>query len=132
MPWRMSRHFLGSRASITEARRFVSYLLKDWPVVEEAELIVSELATNAIRHTASGRFGGRFVVSVHAQPGQLWLGVMDEGGNGTPELLASRLDEPGGRGLLIVSRMSVAWGVSGDDNGRTVWAILPTPVGGIR
>jgi anti-sigma regulatory factor (Ser/Thr protein kinase) len=81
----MSRHFLGSRASITEARRFVSYLLKDWPVVEEAELIVSELATNAIRHTASGRFGGRFVVCVHAQPGQLWLGVMDEGGNGTPE-----------------------------------------------
>ncbi|WP_433514197.1 hypothetical protein ACQP2T_00360 [Nonomuraea sp. CA-143628] len=69
---------------------------------------------------------------MHAQPSQLWLGVMDEGGNGTPELLVSRLDEPGGRGLLIVSRLSVAWGVSGDDDGRTVWAILPTPVGGIQ
>jgi hypothetical protein len=33
---------------VTEARRFVTYLLKDWPVAEAAKLIVSELATNAI------------------------------------------------------------------------------------
>ncbi|MEV0971631.1 integrase [Microtetraspora glauca] len=58
----MSRHFLGSPASITEARRFVTTFLKCWPSLQSAELIV-RLATNAVRHSASGRFGGLFTVT---------------------------------------------------------------------
>jgi serine/threonine-protein kinase RsbW len=64
--WRLSRYFLGSATSIREARRFITTFLGDWPIAEAAELIVSELATNAVRHSASGRFGGRFLVTVHA------------------------------------------------------------------
>lgn len=83
-PWRLSRHFLGRPASVTEARRFITATLAAWPVVESAELIVSELATNAVRHTASARFGGKFIVSIQAEPDQVWLGVTDEGGPGAP------------------------------------------------
>ena len=54
-PWRLFRHFLGRPTSVTEARRFITATLGAWPVVESAELIVSELATNAVRHTASAR-----------------------------------------------------------------------------
>ncbi|GGO62602.1 ATP-binding protein [Nonomuraea cavernae] len=124
--WRFSRYFLGSAPSITEARRFVTTLLHGWPVIDEAELIVSELATNAIRHTNSGRFGGRFLVSVQAHPNQLWLGVLDEGSPSSPKVFRPCPEGEGGRGLLLVTSLSTNWGVWGDDHGRTVWAMLST------
>jgi hypothetical protein len=124
--WHCSRYFLGSAPSITEARRFVTALMHGRPMVDEAELIVSELATNAIRHTASGRFGGRFLVSVQARPEQLWLGVHDEGGPFSPKVFRPCPEGESGRGLLLVAGLSVNWGVWGDDHGRTVWAILST------
>ncbi|MEW9531914.1 ATP-binding protein [Microbispora sp. NPDC049125] len=122
-PWRLARHFLGSPASVTEARRFITIFLSQWTIVEAAELIVSELATNAVRHTASGRFGGRFLVSIQAEPDQVWLGVIDEGGPFAPTVMPAS-DEEGGRGLLLVSCLADSWGVYGDETGRTVWALL--------
>ncbi|MFI7037877.1 ATP-binding protein [Microbispora rosea] len=122
-PWRLSRHFLGSPASVTEARRFITATLGAWPVVESAELIVSELATNAVRHTASARFGGKFIVSIQAEPDQVWLGVADEGGPGVPRLVRPSDDE-GGRGLFLVASLADNWGVYGNQAGRTVWALL--------
>ncbi|MEV4457022.1 ATP-binding protein [Microbispora sp. NPDC049633] len=122
-PWRLSRHFLGRPASVTEARRFITASLGAWPVVEPAELIVSELATNAVRHTASARFGGKFIVSLQAEPDQVWLGVTDEGGPEVPRLVRPADDE-GGRGLLLVASLADNWGVYGDQAGRTVWALL--------
>jgi serine/threonine-protein kinase RsbW len=124
--WRFSRYFLGSAPSVTEARRFITSLLRDWPAVDTAELIVSELATNAIRHTASGRFGGRFLVSVQAHPDRLWLGVLDEGGHSSPLVFRHSPDGEDGRGLLLVSSLAIDWGVWGDERGRTVWAALGT------
>ncbi|GIH62228.1 ATP-binding protein [Microbispora siamensis] len=121
--WRLSRHFLGRPASVTEARRFITTTLGAWPVVESAELIVSELATNAVRHTASARFGGKFIVSIQAEPDQVWLGVADEGGPGLPRLVRPSDDE-GGRGLLLVASLADNWGVYGNQAGRTVWALL--------
>ncbi|MEV4390838.1 ATP-binding protein [Nonomuraea sp. NPDC049607] len=122
--WRFSRYFLGSAPSITEARRFVTALLQGSPTIDEAELVVSELATNAIRHSASGRFGGRFLVTVQAHPDRLWLGVLDEGGSSSPEVSCPSMGAEGGRGLLLVSALALDWGVWGDDGGRTVWAVL--------
>ncbi|MFI7641590.1 ATP-binding protein [Nonomuraea sp. NPDC049400] len=123
-PWRMSRHFLGAKPSVTEARRFVTTFLKGWPLVGDAELIVSELATNAIRHSASGRFGGRFVVTIQVAADRLWLGVLDEGGPRAPKIFRRNGEVETGRGLLIVSEIAADWGVFGDEQGRTVWAVL--------
>ncbi|MEV7968299.1 ATP-binding protein [Sphaerisporangium sp. NPDC088356] len=122
--WRMSRSFLGSPLSVTEARRFVTTFLMGWPVVEAAELIVSELATNAIRHSATNRFGGRFHVMIHAQHDRVWLGVTDEGGPRSPRMLLPDEQQESGRGLLLVGALADSYGVRGDDNGRTVWAML--------
>ncbi|MFI7135854.1 ATP-binding protein [Nonomuraea sp. NPDC050153] len=128
--WRFSRYFLGSAPSVTEARRFVAALLRGWPGVSDAELIVSELATNAIRHSASGRFGGRFLVSVHAHPDRLWIGVLDEGGPSSPRVFRPCLEGEGGRGLLVVASLALDWGVWGDEHGRTVWAVLDAALQG--
>lgn len=127
-PWRMSRTFPGSPVAITEARRFVTALLSAWPVTEDAELIVSELATNAIRHSASGQFGGCFTVAVHANHSRIWLGILDQGGQRAPHPLPPQSDEEGGRGLALVAALAASWGVTGDEQGRIVWATLnPAP-----
>lgn len=122
--WRMSRTFPGSPVAITEARRFVTALLGAWSGTEDAELIVSELATNAVRHSASGRFGGCFTVAVQADRGRIWLGILDQGGQRTPHPLPPQADEEGGRGLALVAALAASWGVTGDEQGRIVWATL--------
>ncbi|MFI6800547.1 ATP-binding protein [Streptosporangium canum] len=123
-PSRISRTFLGSPASITEARRFITVFLRNWPCVEDAELIVSELATNAVRHSDSGRFGGRFTVSIEADRSRLWLSVLDEGGPRSPRVLPPLASGENGRGLVLVNELAAAWGITGDDRGRIVWAVL--------
>lgn len=122
--WRMSRSFLGSPASVTEARRFVTTFLAAWPVVDAAELIVSELATNAIRHSNSRRFGGRFHVEIRAELDRVWLGVTDEGGPAAPVMHSPGDEEEGGRGLLLVTTLADSCGVLGGVEGRTVWAVM--------
>ncbi|MEU7884324.1 ATP-binding protein [Microbispora bryophytorum] len=80
LEWR--RTFPGITRQVSEARRFVAEHLPLRAEIETAQLIVSELATNAIRHTGSGEPGGRFVVTVRLQTSRVWLGVLDEGGVG--------------------------------------------------
>ena len=53
LTWR--RTFLGRPDQAPRARQFVRFLLDDSPCREDAELVVSELVSNALRHTASGR-----------------------------------------------------------------------------
>ncbi|MEU0521100.1 ATP-binding protein [Streptosporangium sp. NPDC006007] len=123
-PWRMSRTFPGSPVAIAEARRFVTAFLRRWPGVDDAELIVSELATNAVRHSASGRFGGCFTVSIQIDRDKVWLGVLDQGGPRIPRPLPPPLDGEGGRGLTLVAGLAMNWGVTGDSGGRIVWASM--------
>jgi anti-sigma regulatory factor (Ser/Thr protein kinase) len=120
----MSRSFIGSPASVTEARRFVTTFLAAWPIVDSAELIVSELATNAIRHSASRRFGGRFHVEIQAEQDRVWLGVTDEGAPDAPMPHSPDDEEEGGRGLLLVATLADTCGVHGGRDGRTVWAVM--------
>src|SRR5450432_4011311 len=60
---RVARVFAGLPGQVAMARDFVRRVLGPVPVADEAALLVSELCTNALLHTASGR-RGRFVVVV--------------------------------------------------------------------
>src|SRR5437868_642500 len=129
-PW--CRNFPGTRSQVGEARRFVTGYLADHPDAGTAELVISELATNAVRHSHSGQAGGLFGVTVHAGGGLLLLAVLDEGGPTSPCIQPPDDVRPTGRGLLLVDELTTRWGVDGDECGRTVWALLPlaqrTPV----
>lgn len=106
------------------ARRFVRQVLRDQPVeiVDAAELLASELATNSIRHAHTD-----FELAIHARD-QIRIEVRDKG-SGQPRLLSPGVRESAGRGLLIVDSMADEWGVVPAAGGKVVWFTLPQRAG---
>ncbi len=127
LTWR--RTFPGTLDQIPQARRFVRFLLADSPTQEDAELIASELSTNAIRHTSSGGPHGTFIVEVTRTVTTVRIAVYDSGWGGIPKFAKHPTRRPtteSGRGLAIVSALATETGYEGtDDIGHMVWATLP-------
>lgn len=116
--WR--RVFPGEDRQLSVLRRWLAALLSDGPLRDEVTAIASELAGNAIVHTASGR-GGWFAVEITWHHRLVRVAVADCGAPGAPRLVED-LDGEHGRGLLVVRGLSVRGGVCGDQRGRLVWA----------
>ncbi|MFD9498962.1 SpoIIE family protein phosphatase [Streptomyces sp. NPDC060035] len=106
------------------ARRLAERTLADWNLDEDsiyaAELIVSELVTNAVRY-------GR-------PPLELRL-ILDRGltceirdtSPTAPHLRHARTVDEGGRGLFIISQLANQWGARYAPEGKTVWAEQALP-----
>ncbi|KND27291.1 ATP-binding protein [Streptomyces stelliscabiei] len=118
------RAFPGLPDQVAEARHFVAALLHERGVADDAVLVVSELATNAVRHTLSGSAGGWFLVVVAFRADGVRLEVVDQGGDNVPEMCDVVSQGNGGRGLWLVSACAKDWGVKDVPSGRTVWADL--------
>ncbi len=71
--------FPGLPAIVPSARRFVRGILADSPRSGDIELVASELASNAIRHTPSGEPGGEFTITIRTGPGWARIEVSDVG-----------------------------------------------------
>jgi hypothetical protein len=63
-------------------------------------------------------------VTISLRSADVLVEVTDQGGPWTPDTAD---DELHGRGLLIVSSLAHAWGITGDESGRTVWFELDCP-----
>ena len=90
---------------------------------DDVLLLVSELAGNAVQHSASGD-GGEFEVAISMADGLVRVEVGDQGGGSGPRLSGedgSGAVPTGGRGLRIVDALAAKWGLAGDDLGRVVW-----------
>ena len=131
---RYVRVFAGTTASVAAARRFAAAVLVACPAREALVACVSELAANAVVHTASGN-GGEFAVEViRPRPGVARIAVTDEGAPDTPaaataDAAASDTAE-GGRGLALVAALAHRWGyTSRSVPGHTVWAEACWPIG---
>lgn len=116
--------------SASEARRLTRERLAGWPVCadtrEAADLVVSELVTNAIVHTTSRSITCE-LRSLRDGEG-LRIAVRDEGHTGAgPRPAEGRPAEEHGRGLLLVAALATAWGALDTETGAglTVWAELP-------
>jgi anti-sigma regulatory factor (Ser/Thr protein kinase) len=100
-------------------------------VVDDAMLILSELLSNACRHARPIENGGPASGLRAAwrldEEGLLTLEVTDGGGPTRPRPSSPSLTARGGRGLGIVSSLSLDWGVRdtpGEVTEVTVWAML--------
>ncbi|MEU7468174.1 ATP-binding protein [Streptomyces sp. NPDC044984] len=95
---------------------------------DNAELVLSELVTNALRVPAPGDRQVGVRISRSMADGLLRLEVSDSGG-GCPEVREPGGDETGGRGLLLVSALAHRWGYGTRPAGigKTVFAELKAP-----
>jgi anti-sigma regulatory factor (Ser/Thr protein kinase) len=121
-----TRRFPGRPEQIAAARRFVAAGLAAWPATQEAAvLLVSEVVTNAIMHSASGGQGGSLEVRYAFDDHEVYVEVLDAGGATAPSWHAEQLEGIGGRGLGLVEALASAWGVHDHQAGRLVWFRLP-------
>ncbi len=83
--------------------------------MEEVELLVSELVTNAVVHAVSAPR-----IEVHLGPASVRVSVRDA----DPRLPRQRVpdeERPGGRGLHLVEQVSTRWGAEPTGEGKVVW-----------
>lgn len=112
-------------SSVPTARAAVRNWMAETPRIDDAEMIVSELATNALRH---GPVGG-MTVTVSIEPGWARIAVMDGGvGEWHPEPSTPADDSETGRGLGIVHELASKLGQDVHPGGQTIWAELTWPV----
>jgi anti-sigma regulatory factor (Ser/Thr protein kinase) len=113
----LTRTFPGTPESVAEVRSFVAEALPADPAADDAVLMASELATNAVVHSASRLPGGLYSVEVTpTATGMARIDVIDQG-----PLPEAETDEPGlGAGLGIVSQLATTFGADGPDRWFTV------------
>jgi anti-sigma regulatory factor (Ser/Thr protein kinase) len=124
--------YVGIPESVPAVRRFVRATVAHSPRVDDLELVAAELATNAICHTPSGREGGTFTITIHAEPGRARLEVTDLGD--APWRPAHRNGDgmaEHGRGLGIIAALAdeIGRGIRADHRSVS-WAVLSWLPGG--
>lgn len=120
LPCPARRTFPGHRDQVSQARRFIAEALGPVPVLDEATLLVSELCTNALLHTASGN-GGTFEVSILPRETSVRVEVHDNGSHRLPVPGPPDDSAEAGRGLELVAAIADSWGHLGDEHGRSVF-----------
>ncbi|WP_369274367.1 SpoIIE family protein phosphatase [Streptomyces sp. R11] len=112
-------------AAVGRARAVVREQLYDWGLsrrlADSAELLVSELVTNAVRHSHSRPVELRLV------RGETLLCEVDDDDHDLPTLLNAGPDDETGRGLRVVSVLAREWGTSRTSAGKAVWFELTLP-----
>jgi anti-sigma regulatory factor (Ser/Thr protein kinase) len=115
-----ARTFAARPDSIRQARAFVEAALGDIDLaaLQSIVLMVSELATNSVRHA-----GSEFTVEISSVGDEVRVVVTDSG-QGAPLMRAPSHDEPTGRGLRIVDRLADRWGIGDGSAGTSVWFVV--------
>ncbi|MGW2327416.1 ATP-binding protein [Streptomyces sp. NPDC001700] len=117
--------YVPTRRNVTRARRHAARMVAEWghpALVDDAELIVAELAGNAVRH---GRVPGRlFLLDLTLTATSLRIAVADPKGERLPEPRQPSPDATHGRGLLIVTTLAARWGICERTVGKEIWAEL--------
>ncbi|CAL9645814.1 SpoIIE family protein phosphatase [Streptomyces sp. enrichment culture] len=117
-PGTSSRRFPRWPESVAKARRFVRAAVRDVApdVVDTAELLVSELVTNAVLHARTD-----IEVSARVDSGTVRVGVRDR--RPDRELLPQGCPAYAGtgQGLALVGRLASRYGVEAAADGKTVW-----------
>ena len=116
-----------------QARRLTRTTLARWGLhhlIDEAETIASELASNAINAAVPPSATlPAIIFAVHRRPGELRIVVWDNG-PGRPILTESGRDAETGRGLAIIDNFTGqnwGWWPTPESGGKVVWAALPAP-----
>jgi anti-sigma regulatory factor (Ser/Thr protein kinase) len=115
----VSELFMPVPLAIRSTRRLVAHTLRAWgeeAMLDDALIVASELATNAVLHAASP-----FRVSLTRCEAGVTVSVSDAG-RGAAELRQAEPEAASGRGLALIERLSRRWGTERVRDGKIVWA----------
>jgi anti-sigma regulatory factor (Ser/Thr protein kinase) len=100
-------------------RRFVVGTLREWdvpePIVEVAALVTSELVANAVNHAPPPGY-----LQVRTD-GELVRIEVSDSSTGEPRMVRPGAAAAGGRGLLLIDRLTTGWGWDVRPPGKIVW-----------
>jgi hypothetical protein len=118
VPSRVRATFPAERDSPAHARRMAAATLRRWgcedALIDDVSLVVSELASNAVRHA-----GSAFSLALQMQGPLLRVTVADRA-----SLPDTGLTPCSPHGLCVVDSLSTGWGVEPAPQGKVVWAEL--------
>jgi anti-sigma regulatory factor (Ser/Thr protein kinase) len=115
----------GDRAMVGHARRFTRTTLSEWglsALSDMAELLTSELITNALVHAGSP-------VQLRIFRNRLLTVEVSDTDTHEPRPRRARNEDEGGRGMHLVNELSHRWGSRSTDEGKVVWFELELPPG---
>ena len=111
-------HLAGHLSEVARARRLaVAWAERTGCDADDAALLVTEVATNALRHGGPG-------VDLWVRPGGaggMRVELIDGRADALPRARQPDADEEGGRGLLIVGALARDWGTDRLSAGKCVW-----------
>jgi anti-sigma regulatory factor (Ser/Thr protein kinase) len=118
-------------ASVPSARKHARAVTLEWELsalVDDVELVVSELVTNAV-NAALKRL---HVASATSDPVRLWIGsdmesILIQVWDSSPEMPVRRQPGPSderGRGLILAEHICRVWGTYRKGHGKVVWLVL--------
>ncbi|WP_435240593.1 SpoIIE family protein phosphatase [Streptomyces cucumeris] len=110
-------------AVVAEVRAGVLRQLEEWDLEEcafTAELVLSELITNAIRH-ATGP------IRVQVLRDRSLICEVSDTSSTSPHLRYATTTDEGGRGLFLVAQFAERWGTRYTSSGKVIWAELALP-----
>ncbi|RAJ33170.1 serine phosphatase RsbU (regulator of sigma subunit) [Kitasatospora sp. SolWspMP-SS2h] len=108
-------------AAVARVRAAVTRRLADWGLADQAfaaELVLSELITNAIRYAAPP-------IRVRLLRDRALICEVRDGSATSPHLRYATDTDEGGRGLFLVAQLAERWGTRYPASGKVIWAELP-------
>lgn len=102
------------------ARAEIAQVALSRPARADATLVVSELVTNAVRHSGCGG-DDEIELELMRTPDGVVISVRDVGRSPTEPTEREPSHAPGGFGTQLVDAVSAQWGTEHGD-GRLVWA----------
>ncbi|MGW5680156.1 ATP-binding SpoIIE family protein phosphatase, partial [Streptomyces sp. NPDC003860] len=113
--------------ALRSARRMVRSAVEAWggrARADEIELVADELTTNALLHTDGG---ASVTVRVLSGPQRRLRVEVEDLSSALPRRRDAGESGVSGRGLLLVDRLTDAWGVDPRGSGKSVWCEFAVP-----
>lgn len=110
-------------ASPAAARRVIASVLPAWgltELVDDAQLVTSELVTNALSHAAGQ---DSYELELTARPDGVRIALAD-GSTVRPIVEELKSSRPSGRGIAIIEKLATRWGADDHEGGKKVWIEL--------
>ncbi|WUO43980.1 ATP-binding protein [Streptomyces sp. NBC_00285] len=120
--------FEAAAGEVRLLRRAAAKQLSRWGMpaaTDEAELLVTELATNVVKHVGEGA-AATLILEWRGE--RLRLEVHDKS-RAAPSLKSAACDEECGRGLHLLATLAVDWGTVLTATGKAVWCEIPAGAG---